>query len=80
MLPRLRKAAFPRPRSLAALLAVTLAGGLLPAAVLAASPPADGAAGLRPTIQYEEAVAHAERPDHVHRGRAGHRAVPTADR
>ncbi len=58
MLPRLRKAAFPRPRSLAALLAVTLAGGLLPAAVLAASPPADGAAGLRPTIQYEEAVAH----------------------
>jgi spore germination protein YaaH/flagellar hook assembly protein FlgD len=59
MLPRLRKATVSRPRPLAALLALGLVGGLLPAAALAASPSADAARTLRPTIQYDEAVAHA---------------------
>ena len=33
--------------------------GLLPVAALAATPVADGAATLQPTVQYEEALAHA---------------------
>ena len=44
---------------MAVALALVLAGGLLPASILAAAPQSDTHSGLRPTIQYEEAVAHA---------------------
>ena len=60
MLRRLPKASALRIRPLAAVLALALSGGSLPAAVLAASPAATTAPGLRPTVQYEEAVAHAD--------------------
>jgi spore germination protein YaaH/flagellar hook assembly protein FlgD len=44
---------------MAAVLALVLACGLLPAAALAAAPTTDPAAALQPTVQYEEALAHA---------------------
>jgi spore germination protein YaaH len=59
MLFRRPNAQFLGLRPMAAVLALALAGGLLPVATLAASHAADGAATLRPTVQYEEALAHA---------------------
>ena len=59
---------------MAAVLALVLAGGVLPASVLAATPARATASGLRPTIQYEEAVAHAD--DHIAFTPGGRVTVP----
>ncbi len=59
MLFRRPPAPFLGLRPMAAALALVLGAGLLPVATLAAAPRADGATTLRPTVQYEEALAHA---------------------
>ncbi len=63
----------PGPRHLAAVLAVGILAGFAPAAVQAADPVArDG--GLRPTIHYEDAVAHAH--DRIRFAAGGRVTVP----
>ena len=59
MLLRRPHAPFLGLRPMAAVLALVLTGGLLPVAALAATPAANGAPKLQPTVQYEEALAHA---------------------
>ncbi len=61
-------------RPMAAVLALALSSGLLPASTLAASPASEPAAGLQPTIHYEEALAHAG--DHISFTAGGRVSVP----
>ncbi len=61
-------------RPVAAVLALVLSGGVLPASAIAAAPAAERTAGLQPTIQYREALAHAN--DHIAFAPGGRVTVP----
>jgi spore germination protein YaaH len=73
MLIRRPTAPFLGPRSMAAVLALMLSAGLVPAGVLAATP-GDDATTLRPTVHYAEARAHAH--DHIAFTPGGRVSVP----